>query len=495
MSEFDVPYSPDNAELIIQQANKLKEEGNTYLLQFKYALAAEKYSEAIELHPTEVFYSNRAQAFIRLESYGLALEDANNAIKLNPKYVKAYYRRASANVALTKYKEALTDFKIACKVYPNDKDAVKKMKACEKALFASKYSKAMENDNSIVVENISADNIIVESKYTGPKLGPEGASNVTLKFVHEMISYFKDQQLLHKKYVVQILMKAIEILKASPSLLRLSLPLNEQGKKGQFTVCGDTHGQFYDLCNIFEIGGFPSPSNPYLFNGDFVDRGSFSFETVMTLLTIKLACPTGIFLLRGNHETKNMNKIYGFEGEIRHKYDVDIMNLFTDVFNNLPLAAVIQDTVFVVHGGLSTSSEQGYMTLESVAAVVRNKEPPEPSLMSDLLWSDPQKFAGRWPSKRGVGFSFGPDFTNTFLEANNLKLLVRSHEVKEEGYVVEHDGKCITIFSAPNYCDQMGNKGAFIRFTEDMEPRFTKFEAVPHPNKPPMMYASNMFGL
>jgi serine/threonine-protein phosphatase 5 len=494
MSDFDVPNSPDSVEILLQQANKIKEEGNAFLVQFKYALAAEKYTEAIELHPTEVFYSNRAQALIKLESYGLALEDSNNAIKLNAKYVKAYYRRASANVALTKYKEALADLKIVCKIVPHDKDAVKKMKACEKALFASKYSKAMENENSIVVEPLSADSIIVDSKYTGPKLGSDGASNITLKFVHEMISHFKDQQLLHKKYVMQILMRAKDYMKTSPSLLRLSLPLNENGEKGHFTVCGDTHGQFYDLCNIFEIGGFPSPSNPYLFNGDFVDRGSFSFETVMTLLTIKLACPTGLFMLRGNHETKNMNKIYGFEGEIKHKYDDTIMNLFTDVFNNLPLAAVIQDTVFVVHGGLSTSSEQG-MTLESVEACVRNKEPPEPSLMSDLLWSDPQRYAGRWPSKRGVGYSFGPDYTNSFLELNNLKLLVRSHEVKEDGYGVEHDGKCITIFSAPNYCDQMGNKGAFIRFTEDMEPRFTQFDAVPHPNKPPMMYASNMFGL
>jgi hypothetical protein len=80
--------------------------------------------------------------------------------------------------------------------------------------------------------------------------------------------------------------------------------------------------------NIFEKGGFPSETNPYLFNGDFVDRGSFSFETVFTLLAIKLSCPKGLFMLRGNHETKNMNKIYGFEGEVKHKYDDSVMQLF-----------------------------------------------------------------------------------------------------------------------------------------------------------------------
>ena len=102
---------------------------------------------------------------------------------------------------------------------------------------------------------------------------------------------------------------------------------------------------------------------------------------------------------------------------------------------------------------------------------------------------------GKTPSKRGIGFSFGPDYTQRFLQHNGLSLLVRSHEVKQEGYVVEHGGKCITVFSAPNYCDQMGNKGAFIRFEADMVPRFTQFDAVPHPNVPPMTYAGNMFGL
>ena len=305
-----------------------------------------------------------------------------------------------------------------------------------------------------------------------------------------------------------------------PSLLRLTLPKVNGGSldsescggksAGHFTVCGDTHGQFYDLLNIFEIGGFPSKENPYLFNGDFVDRGSFSFETVFTLLAIKLACPEGLYMLRGNHETKNMNKIYGFEGEVRHKYDPCVMSHFAALFKWLPIAAVISNndtsnalSIFVVHGGLSTnipvadcdSKGIGAVTLEAIESIPRGREPPESGLMADLLWSDPQPLCGRAASKRGVGFSFGPDYTAAFLEKNNLQLLVRSHEVKDEGYVVEHDGKCITIFSAPNYCDQMGNKGALIQFKEDMKPVFTQFEASPHPEIPPMWYARNVFGL
>ena len=331
--------------------------------------------------------------------------------------------------------------------------------------------------------------------------------------------------------MLQILLLAKDHFSKQPSLLRLTLPIvpksisvkgaagssssssTEEGDVGHFTVCGDTHGQFYDLLNIFEKGGFPSETNPYLFNGDFVDRGSFSLETICTLLAIKLACPTGLYMLRGNHETKNMNKIYGFEGEIHHKYDIIVMQHFAIVFRWLPLAAVISNnkgpsplSVFVVHGGISTNianianSEAdnkgvGAVSLASIEAVVRGREPPESGLMADLLWSDPQPLNGRSLSKRGVGFSFGPDYTAAFLEKNNLQLLVRSHEVKDEGYVVEHDGKCITIFSAPNYCDQMGNKGAFIRFKEDMKPNFTQFTSSPHPSIPPMHYAGNMFGL
>jgi serine/threonine-protein phosphatase 5 len=129
---------------------------------------------------------------------------------------------------------------------------------------------------------------------------------------------------------------------------------------------------------------------------------------------------------------RNMNKIFGFLGEIKHKYDDVVMNMFTKVFNWLPLAAVINNKVFAVHGGIST--QEGGMTLAQVDAVVRNKEPSDAGgLMSDLLWSDPQPRPGRAPSKRGVGFSFGPDYTEAFLSANNLDLLIRSHEMQEEG--------------------------------------------------------------
>jgi len=310
---------------------------------------------------------------------------------------------------------------------------------------------------------------------------------------------FKNQKLIHKRYVARLLLSCLKYFEDHPTLTEISLPdqppENSPDAEPRVTVCGDTHGQFYDVLNIFEMNGLPSHSNPYLFNGDFVDRGSFSVEVILTYLLFKLSDPTCIYLTRGNHETKNMNKVYGFEGEVKAKYDDKIFDIFLEVFSYLPLAAVIEDKVFVTHGGLPVTEG---VTLDDIRKIKRGCEPPETGLMSDLLWSDPQPFAGKAPSKRGIGFSFGPDITAKFLQLNNLSLLVRSHEVKEEGYLVEHGGKTITIFSAPNYCDTMGNKGAFIHFDKSLVPKYTQFTCVPHPDVKPMAYSAgmgSMFGL
>jgi len=440
-----------------------------------------------------------------------------HACSLDSTFIKAYYRRGSANYALgignlAKLKAARKDFKTVLSMFPKDADARKKYTECDNKIKLAAFSAAIENEEDSAASNsakMDVDAIVVPADYTGPRmvLGENGkldqSKSMTKEFLQDLVASFRDQKLLHRKYMLQLLLWALDMFKEMPSLMDISLPVVD-GEKRHITVCGDTHGQYYDLLNIFEIAGFPSPQNPYLFNGDFVDRGSFSLEVVTTLIAIKVSMPTALYMTRGNHETKNMNKIYGFEGEVKHKYDDRVMNMFNDVFQWLPLAGVIEKAVFVVHGGLSTSMggagagdgpEGKGMTLDAVRAIPRGREPPESGLMSDLLWSDPQPYSGRAASKRGVGYSFGPDYTKNFLELNNLKLLVRSHEVKEEGYVVEHDGKCITIFSAPNYCDSQGNKGAFIRFTADMVPRFTTFTCVPHPNVPPMRYAGNMFGL
>ena len=218
--------------------------------------------------------------------------------------------------------------------------------------------------------------------------------------------------------------------------------------------------------------------------GDFVDRGSFSSEVMLTLLALKVCCPESIHLTRGNHESQNMNRIYGFEGEVRAKYSAQMFSLFSELFQSLPLAYVLDGKVggaeggrraFIVHGGLF--SRDG-VTLDELQKLNRRCE-PDSGLVAEMLWSDPQEADGWGPSKRGIGVAFGPDVTRRFLDSNDLDIVVRSHEMKDEGYEVGAGGRLITIFSAPNYCDQMGNKGAFIVFGHKMEPEFTQFTAVP----------------
>ena len=209
-----------------------------------------------------------------------------------------------------------------------------------------------------------------------------------------------------------IIKKAQEIFEKNKSLVDIT-----RGDEEEITVCGDIHGQYYDLLNIFEINGLPSKANPYLFNGDFIDRGSFSVEVIICLLAWKVYLPKHFFMSRGNHETSNLNKLYGFEGEVNHKYDNKMYKLFNELFCFLPLCHCINKKVFVTHGGLF--SKDG-VKLEDIRNTKRDKEPGDEGIMCDCLWSDPTDNYGRSPSKRGISVMFGPDVTSKFLEDNDL---------------------------------------------------------------------------
>ncbi|CAA2963116.1 serine threonine- phosphatase 5 isoform X1 [Olea europaea subsp. europaea] len=495
------------------RAEELKLLANEAFKAHKYSQAIDLYTQAIEANSDNaVYWANRAFAHTKLEEYGSAILDSTKAIEIDPKYSKGYYRRGAAYLGLGKFKEALKDFQQVKKLCPNDPDAAKKLKECEKAVMKLKFEEAIavpQSEKVSIADSIDyhaiailvaatamatilvfwgtfwkgrcKDSIFtktrtldldVEPQYAGARI--EG-DVVTLDFVKKMMDDFKNQKCLHKRYAYQIVLQTREMLRALPSLVDINVP---NGK--HFTVCGDVHGQFYDLLNIFELNGLPSEDSPYLFNGDFVDRGSFSVEVILTLFAFKCMSPSAIYLSRGNHESKSMNKIYGFEGEVRSKLSDTFVELFTEVFCCLPLAHVINEKVLVVHGGLF--SVDG-VKLSDIREIDRFCEPPEEGLMCELLWSDPQPQLGRGPSKRGVGLSFGADVTKRFLQDNSLDLVVRSHEVKNDGYEIEHDGKLITVFSAPNYCDQMGNKGAFIQFeAPELKPNIVTFSAVPHPD-------------
>ena len=469
-------------------AEGFKEQANEQFKRLNYTSAIELYTKAIELDSSvATYYGNRSFAYLKTELYGLAIEDASKAIELDKFYVKGYYRKAAAHYAMGKFEDALKDFDRVVKVRPNDPDAKKKYQECKKIVTMARFNRAIAVDDKkkSVAESINLDAMTIEDDYSGPQMVD---GKVTKEFMEEMIKVFKDGKRLHKKYAYKILLDIKELFEALPTLIDISVAEDEK-----FTICGDIHGQYFDLLNIFELNGLPSEKNPYLFNGDFVDRGSFSVECIFTLFGFKLLYPKHFFMARGNHESQTMNQMYGFEGEVKAKFTDQMYNLFAEVFNLLPLSHCINKRVLVMHGGIFSDDK---VMLDDIRQTDRNRQPPDDGIMCELLWSDPMNAPGRAPSKRGVGVQFGPDVTEAFCKRNSLDYIVRSHEVKADGYEVAHDNRCITVFSAPNYCDTMGNKGAFITMNGfDMAPKFTTYEAVPHPNVKPMAYAnSSLFG-
>lgn len=231
------------------------------------------------------------------------------------------------------------------------------------------------------------------------------------------------------------------------------------------TVCGDIHGQFYDLIELFRIGG-SLPDTNYLFMGDYVDRGYYSLETVTLLVTLKVRFPSRIKILRGNHESRQITQVYGFYDECLRKYgNANVWRYFTDLFDYLPMTALVANKIFCLHGGLSPSID----TLDQARALDRVQEVPHEGPMCDLVWSDPDDRCGWGISPRGAGFTFGQDITEQYNHTNGLDLIGRAHQLVMEGYQWAHNRGVVTIFSAPNYCYRCGNQAAIMEVDEHMK--------------------------
>jgi len=250
-------------------------------------------------------------------------------------------------------------------------------------------------------------------------------------------------------------LKSREIFISQPILLELEAPLK---------VCGDIHGQYSDLLRLFEYGGFPPESN-YLFLGDYVDRGKHSLETICLLMAYKIKFPENFFLLRGNHESASINRIYGFYDECKRRYSIKLWKTFTDCFNCLPVAAVIDEKILCMHGGLSPELS----SLDQIRRIIRPTDVPDTGLLCDLLWSDPDKDVQAWgENERGVSFVFGPEIISVFLKKQDLDLICRAHQVVEEGYEFFAKRQLVTLFSAPNYCGEFDNSGAMMTVDENL---------------------------
>lgn len=303
-----------------------------------------------------------------------------------------------------------------------------------------------------------------------------------------------------------------------------------QGK--HLTVVGDLHGQYWDFMNILSLAGMPSADAPFIFNGDFVDRGSWSIEVILLIFALKLKDPKYVSLNRGNHEMLETNILYGFCGECALKYDMDLFNLFSEAFRNLPLCQLVENKALVLHAGLpgpdpriwmpgqthdptdaipmsylasleDIASTDRYMELtpeayaDSLGPTTTDKEANDRRHLIDILWGDPRGGDGYGPSYRkakGV-YMFGPNVSRAFCEKNNLQCVVRSHEVKAAGYRWDHP-QILSVFSAPNYLDTGNNQGAFLKVTKSADGTIAfepvTYSAVPHPDVPPMRFQEHI---
>ncbi|KAI9099539.1 Metallo-dependent phosphatase-like protein [Phlyctochytrium arcticum] len=297
---------------------------------------------------------------------------------------------------------------------------------------------------------------------------------------------------------------------------------NIQPVHAPVTVCGDIHGQFYDLLELFRVGG-EIPNTSYIFMGDFVDRGYYSLETFTLLIALKARYPDKITLLRGNHESRQITQVYGFYGELNSaqmmycqllmsplldecqtKYgNANVWKYCCSVFDYLTLAAIVDGRVLCVHGGLSPDVR----TLDQIRTIQRCQEIPHEgafcgtvdvavrvyllnlNFLSDLMWSDPEDIDTWAVSPRGAGWLFGSKVTSEaadrlqFNHVNNLILIARAHQLVQEGYkYMFKDENLVTVWSAPNYCYRCGNVASIMAVDENLditENSFKIFNAVP----------------
>ena len=293
--------------------------------------------------------------------------------------------------------------------------------------------------------------------------------------IDKWISQLQNNNILSESEVKELCEKAMEIFIEESNVQHVSAPV---------IVCGDIHGQIYDLYELFKTGG-DIPNSRYVFMGDFVDRGYNGVETFSLLLALKIKYPSHITLLRGNHESRQISYTYGFYEEVTRKYgNSNVWNYFTDLFDYLPIAALIEGKIFCIHGGLSPLIS----TVDQIRLLNRRMEIPHEGAFCDLMWSDPDNIETWLMSCRGAGWLFGSKVVQEFCFLNGLELVCRAHQLVMEGFKYWFKNQnLLTVWSAPNYCYRCGNKASIFKLGFNLERHFDTFNAAPESSnsKPP----------
>jgi len=270
------------------------------------------------------------------------------------------------------------------------------------------------------------------------------------------LEQLKELKCLSEEELKQLCDKAKEIFIEESNVQNVSAPV---------IICGDIHGQIHDLVELFRKGG-EIPNSSYVFMGDYVDRGYNGVEVLELLLALKVKYPEHITLLRGNHESRQICFAYGFYEEITRKYgNANAWEYFTDLFDYLPLAALIEGRIFCVHGGLSPYIS----TVDQIRLINRKMEIPREGVFCDLMWSDPDDIETWIISCRGAGWIYGWKVVDEFTHINGLELICRAHQLVMEGFKYWFQNKNLcTVWSAPNYCYRCGNRASILKISSDL---------------------------
>ncbi|TKR94113.1 hypothetical protein L596_008443 [Steinernema carpocapsae] len=287
------------------------------------------------------------------------------------------------------------------------------------------------------------------------------------EFLARHLNFTDDRLMYTPEEILALVERAREVLKAESTLVEVPLPV---------VIVGDIHGQYSDLHRIFAMVGARNETHPgslcsrYLFLGDYVDRGVCSLEVICCLLVHKIYYPKMFYLIRGNHEHQSINRVYGFYEEIESRFEQPhadtIYNALNDLFALLPLAALVAGRILCMHGGICSEVK----SLEDIRKIKRPlHEPSVHEVACDLLWADPMlDLSGFVPNPmRGISVFFGEDALENMCNQLKVDMVVRGHQVMQNGIGFYCGRKLVTLFSAPRYYPEKNNKAAVLTISKE----------------------------
>lgn len=335
---------------------------------------------------------------------------------------------------------------------------------------SGEQSQLSSEQSSQMVESFSVDSYYEQTNRTIPI---DEICRLKIERIIDKIWKTKEKPVGHPSDISEddinlVISTVTEIYKVQPALLQLRAPI---------TIVGDVHGQLHDVFRLFDLAESPPKAN-YLFLGDYVDRGYEGIETVVLIMCYKILYQNSVWMLRGNHECCYINRIYGFYEQCQMRFNIELWDRFSECFKWLPIAAIIDEKIFCIHGGISPQLE----TLDQIRNIPRPIEVPEDGLLCDLLWADPDASTNRWgPNERGTSYCYGQEVVDEFLKKFNFDLICRAHQAVMDGFEFPFPNtQClVTIFSSPNYCYEYDNSGAILHVDKELFCSFTILKPVP----------------